>query len=157
MDFLNGLALIGNFIVVPALTYGSQLALGALGVTLVYAILRFSNFAHGDTMAFGAMVTILVTWAFQAIGISIAPLPTALLALPFGIAATAALLIGTDKLVYQFYRRKKAAPVTLVIVSMVVKVLEATMTKVVRASSPLSVSAICAPSTFDTKWQRGPS
>ncbi len=118
MDFLNALVALTNFVIIPATAYGSQLALGALGVTLIYGILRFSNFAHGDTMAFGAMVTILVTWAFQAIGISIAPLPTALLALPFGIMATALLLIGTDKLVYQFYRRKKAAPVTLVIVSM---------------------------------------
>lgn len=94
------------------------MALGALGVTLIYGILRFSNFAHGDTMAFGAMVTILVTWLFQGWGISLGPLPTALLAIPFGIAATAALLLTTDRLVYRFYRQQKAAPVILVIVSM---------------------------------------
>jgi branched-chain amino acid transport system permease protein len=94
------------------------LALGALGVTLIYGILRFSNFAHGDTMAFGAMVTILVTWLFQGWGISLGPLPTALLAIPFGIAATAVLLLTTDRLVYRFYRQQKAAPVILVIVSM---------------------------------------
>ena len=69
-------------------------------------------------MAFGAMVTILFTWLFQSWGVSIWPLPTALLAIPFGIVATAALLLTTDKLVYQFYRRQKAAPVILVIVSM---------------------------------------
>ena len=103
---------------IPAVSYGCQLALGALGVTLIYGILRFSNFAHGDTMAFGAMVTILFTWLFQSWGVSIWPLPTALLAIPFGIVATAALLLATDKLVYQFYRRQKAAPVILVIVSM---------------------------------------
>jgi len=80
--------------------------------------LRFSNFAHGDTMAFGAMVTILVTWLFQGWGISLGPLPTALLAIPFGIAATAVLLLTTDRLVYRFYRQQKAAPVILVIVSM---------------------------------------
>ncbi|MEO1796531.1 MAG: branched-chain amino acid ABC transporter permease [Pseudomonadota bacterium] len=107
-----------NFIVVPAVAYGSQLALGALGVTLVYGILRFSNFAHGDTMAFGAMVVILVTWGLQAIGISLGPLPTALLALPFGIAACALLLLVTDRTVYKFYRAQKASPVILVIVSM---------------------------------------
>jgi branched-chain amino acid transport system permease protein len=69
-------------------------------------------------MAFGAMVTILVTWLFQGWGISLGPLPTALLAIPFGIAATAALLLTTDRLVYRFYRQQKAAPVILVIVSM---------------------------------------
>ncbi len=118
MDLLNALVVLSNYVPIPALAYGSQLALGALGVTLIYGILRFSNFAHGDTMAFGAMVTILMTWLFQGWGISLGPLPTALLAIPFGIAATAALLLTTDRLVYRFYRQQKAAPVILVIVSM---------------------------------------
>ncbi|MEM1079491.1 MAG: branched-chain amino acid ABC transporter permease [Pseudomonadota bacterium] len=118
MDFLNALVAFLNFVVVPATAYGSQLALGALGVTLIYGILRFSNFAHGDTMAFGAMVTILFTWAFQAMGISLGPLPTALLALPFGMAVTGLLLVGTDRLVYRFYRKQKAVPVIFVIASL---------------------------------------
>ena len=118
IDILNALVALLNFVIVPAISYGSQLALGALGVTLIYGILRFSNFAHGDTMAFGAMVTILLTWFLQGVGVSIAPLPTALLALPVGIAATALFLLGTDRAVYRFYRRQKAAPVILVIVSM---------------------------------------
>ena len=118
MDILNALVAFLNFVVVPATAYGSQLALGALGVTLIYGILRFSNFAHGDTMAFGAMVTILFTWWFQSMGISLGPLPTALLALPFGIAATGLLMIGTDRVVYRFFRRQKAVPVIFVIASL---------------------------------------
>jgi branched-chain amino acid transport system permease protein len=118
MDMLNALVALANFVLVPAASYGAQLALGALGVTLIYGILRFSNFAHGDTMAFGTMVTILLTWGFQSWGISAGPLPTALLALPFGIAACAALLLATDRAVYRFYRVQKAKPVILVIVSM---------------------------------------
>ncbi|THH38540.1 branched-chain amino acid ABC transporter permease [Aliishimia ponticola] len=118
MDFLNAIVALLNFVVVPATVYGSQLALGALGVTLIYGILRFSNFAHGDTMAFGAMVTILVTWAMQAAGMSFGVLPTALLALPFGILGAIALVLLTDRVVYRFYRAQKAKPVILVIVSM---------------------------------------
>ena len=118
MEFLNAIVALSNYVLIPAIAYGSQLALGALGVTLIYGILRFSNFAHGDTMAFGAMVTIQFTWLFQSWGISIAPLPTALLALPFGIMGTAILLLFTDRVVYRFYRKQKAAPVILVIVSM---------------------------------------
>ena len=64
MDFLNAIILLLNYIFVPALTYGSQLALGAIFVTLIYGILRFANFATGDMMAFGTMVTILFTWYF---------------------------------------------------------------------------------------------
>ncbi len=118
MDFLNALVALSNFVIIPAIAYGSQLALGALGVTLIYGILRFSNFAHGDTMAFGAMLAVLITWLFQSMGIGFGPLPTALLALPFAILGTMALLLFTDRLVYRFYREQKAKPVILVIVSM---------------------------------------
>lgn len=118
MDFLNGLVALSNFVLIPAIAYGSQLALGALGVTLIYGILRFSNFAHGDTMAFGAMVTVLVTWWLQGMGVSLGPLPTALLALPVAIVATMGLVLFTDRVVYRFYREQKAKPVILVIVSM---------------------------------------
>ena len=118
MDFLNALVALLNFVVIPATAYGSQLALGALGVTLIYGILRFSNFAHGDTMAFGAMIAVLLTFWFQSIGISFGPLPTALLALPFAILGCIALVLITDRLVYRFYREQKAKPVILVIVSM---------------------------------------
>ena len=71
MEFLNAIILLLNYIFIPALTYGSQLALGAIFVTLIYGILRFANFATGDMMAFGTMVTILITWYFQSIGISL--------------------------------------------------------------------------------------
>ena len=118
MDFLNAIVALSNFVIVPGIAYGSQLALGALGVTLIYGILRFSNFAHGDTMAFGAMVTVLFTWWFQSMGIGFGPLPTALLALPFGIAITAGLMLATDRVVYRFYRRVKAKPIILVMASL---------------------------------------
>ncbi len=118
MDVLNALVTLANFVIVPAAAYGAQLALGALGVTLIYGILRFSNFAHGDTMAFGTMVTIFMTWAFQAAGIGLGPLPTALLGLPFGIAATAILQIATDRAVYRFYRKQRAKPVIFMIASL---------------------------------------
>lgn len=129
MDFLNGLVTFLNFVFIPGAAYGAQLALGALGVTLVYGILRFSNFAHGDTMAFGTAATILVTWGFLALGISFGPLPTALLALPFGIAITAALVLATDRAIYRFYRKVKAAPVILVMVSMGVMFVMNAMTR----------------------------
>jgi branched-chain amino acid transport system permease protein len=118
MDFLNAIVAFANFVFVPGLAYGAQLAIGALGVTLIYGILRFSNFAHGDTMAFGTAITILVTTALTGMGITFGPLPTALLALPVGIGATILLLLGIDRGVYKFYRDQKASPVILVIVSM---------------------------------------
>ena len=117
IDLTNAFVLLSNFVIVPGLAYGSQLALGALGITLVFGILRFANFAHGDLMAFGTMVVILVTWQFQAWGLSLGPLPTALLALPFGIAGAIVISLFADRAVYRFYRRKRSAAVVFVIAS----------------------------------------
>ena len=117
IDLTNAFVLLSNFVIVPGLAYGSQLALGALGITLVFGILRFANFAYGDLMAFGTMVVILVTWQFQAWGLSLGPLPTALLALPFGIAGAIVISLFADRAVYRFYRRKRSAAVVFVIAS----------------------------------------
>ena len=117
-NLLDALVVLANYVILPGATYGAQLALGALGATLVYGVLRFSNFAHGDTMAFGTAVTILVTWALQAAGLALWGLPTAFLALPFGIMANVALVLVTDRLVYRAYRRKKVASVTLMMASL---------------------------------------
>lgn len=116
-DWANAFILLANFVIVPALAYGAQLALGALGITMIYAVLRFSNFAHGDLMAFGTMVTILATWWLQSLGISIAPLPTALLAIPAGMAATIAFCLAADRVVYAYYRRRRAQPIVFLMVS----------------------------------------
>ena len=40
---------------------GSLIALGAIGVTLSYSILRFANFAHGEFIAWGAYATLVLT------------------------------------------------------------------------------------------------
>ncbi|MCQ0971720.1 branched-chain amino acid ABC transporter permease [Paracoccus sp. TK19116] len=117
MDILNALVAFLNFVFIPAASYGAQLALGALGVTLIYGILRFSNFAHGDTMAFGTAIVIILTWGLQGLGVNLGPLPTALLALPLGIALTALLVLGTDRVVYRFYRVNKSAPIIMVMAS----------------------------------------
>ena len=117
IDILNAIVLLSNFVIIPVLTYGSQLALGALGITLIYGILRFANFAHGDLMAFGTMTTVLMTWWLQSVGVGLGPLPTALLALPVAIAATIAMALFTDKAVYKFYRKKRSSPAVFVIAS----------------------------------------
>ncbi|MFL2836988.1 MAG: branched-chain amino acid ABC transporter permease [Alphaproteobacteria bacterium] len=117
MDFLNAIILLANYIIVPALTYGSQLALGAIGVTLIYGVLRFANFAYGDLMAFATMIVILTTWYLQSLGITLGFLPTALLALPIGIITTIILSLFFDKTVFKYYRDKKSEPVILIVVS----------------------------------------
>ena len=117
VDLINAIVVLLNFVFIPALSYGSQLALGALGVSFIYAILRFANFSHGDLMSFGAMITILLTWLFQSYGISFGFLPTALLAMPLAIIVTILFSITTDRFVFRHYRIKKSTPVVLAMVS----------------------------------------
>ena len=117
MDIINAIVLLLNYIFVPALSYGSQLALGAIFVSLIYGILRFAYFTAGDLMSFGTMFTILFTWYFQSLGISLGIFPTALLAIPFGIIITTLYVLLKDKLVFSYYRTKKSPPVQLAMVS----------------------------------------
>jgi len=117
VDFINAIILLLNYIIVPALSYGSQLALGAIFVTLIYGILRFANFATGDMMSFGTMFAVLLTWYFQSLGISLGVLPTALLAIPFAIIMMILYMLIIDKLVFRYYRIKKSPPVQLAMVS----------------------------------------
>ncbi len=108
IDILNALALLINFVILPALTYGSQLALGALAVTLVYSVLRFSNFAQADSMSFGTMLIILLSGLFISKGWIISGVPTALLVIPLGILGMAIYLLLVDRLVYRHYRKINA-------------------------------------------------
>ena len=117
MDFLNGITLIANYIIIPGLTYGSQLALGALGITIIYSVLRFSNFAHGEFMSFGAMSAILLSWLFISLGITLHPIPTAIIVLPIAIVLTISYCLIVDKFIFKFYRKQNSKSVINLIVS----------------------------------------
>jgi len=117
LDYINAITLFANYIFIPGLSYGCQLALGALGITIVYTVLRFSNFAHGEFMSFGAMISILVMWYFQDVGISIHPLPTIILALPISIILTIIFCLLIDNFCFSYYRKNNSESVILLIVS----------------------------------------
>ena len=117
IDIINAFALLTNFVILPALSYGSQLALGALAVTLVYSVLRFSNFAQGDSMALGTMIVILLTSFMISRGWTISGIPTALLVIPIAIVFTSMYLLTMDRLIYRHYRKIKAKSITIVMSS----------------------------------------
>ena len=117
MDILNAIIVLLNFTIIPALAYGSQLALGAIFVTLIYAVLRFANFATGDMMSFGTMFAVILTYYFQSLGIGLGILPTALLTIPFAILMMILYMLIIDKFVFSYYRFKKSPPVQFAMVS----------------------------------------
>ena len=62
-ELVNALVLISNFVLIPALSYGSQLALATLSLTIIYGVLRFSNFAQADwinLISFLAITSLLI-------------------------------------------------------------------------------------------------
>ncbi len=117
MDFINAILVLLNYTIIPALTYGSQLALGAIFVTLIYGILRFANFATGDMMSFGTMFAVLLTYYFQSLGINLGIFPTALITIPIATFMMILYMLSIDKFVFEYYRIKKSPPVQLAMVS----------------------------------------
>ncbi|TIV76515.1 MAG: branched-chain amino acid ABC transporter permease, partial [Mesorhizobium sp.] len=101
--------------VVDGLLTGSMIGLGAIGVTLTYSILRFSNFAHGDFMAWGTYATLAVVSAIGAIFGKVAPIAPLsfgwplLVALVVGMAFTALLALLLDKVLFSRLRAQGQA------------------------------------------------
>lgn len=78
---------------------GSYFALGAVGLTLVYGVLRLINFAHGDMLTFGAYIALLANVHFG--------LPFALSAL-VAVSATALLGVGLEVMLWRPMRARGA-------------------------------------------------
>ena len=95
-------------LVANGLVTGSVYAIAAVGVSLVYGILRLVNFAYGDLMAFGALVTFGVN----------GPLHQSMaLAVPAGMAATAALSVALDFVLWKPLRSRRAGFMSLFLAS----------------------------------------
>ena len=107
-------------LIVYGIVLGSIISLGAIGLTLVYRILRFANFAHGDLMSAGAYIALfMVTGVLSWIGIpdnTFGPLSFGwrmLVAFPVSMLAVAALAIILDRVLYRKLRIKGSGPVIL--------------------------------------------
>jgi branched-subunit amino acid ABC-type transport system permease component len=95
-------------LIANGLVTGSVYAIAAVGVSLVYGILRLVNFAYGDMMAFGALITFGVN----------GPLHQSMaLAVPAGMAATAALSVALDLVLWKPLRARRAGFMSLFLAS----------------------------------------
>lgn len=113
--------------VVDGLLSGAIVALGAIGVSFSLAILRFANFSHGDLLGIGAYAALFVLLMLAGDGAAGGPrgVPlgpfsfdwSLLPALLFALAATVAVALLLDRLVYRRLRARGADPLTLVFAS----------------------------------------
>ena len=90
------------------LSLGAIYALGAVGLTLVYGILKLVNFAHGDFLTFGAYMAYLVnvTWDLPLV-----------LGIAFAIATTALLGIALEKVMWAPMRSRGAGMLQLLLMT----------------------------------------
>jgi branched-chain amino acid transport system permease protein len=94
-----------NFYLIPGLALGSIYALGAIGISMIFGILRFAHFAHGDVMTLGAYATLTAVWA-----LGLHPL----LALPVGIAFAILAALLVDRV---FYRPLRELPTIYTVIA----------------------------------------
>src|SRR5215217_6448989 len=92
------------------LSTGSIYALGAVGLTLVYGILKLVNFAHGDFLTFGAYMAYILSGSEQ-LGV---PLVVGIL---FAMAMTALLGVALEKGMWAPMRRRGAGMLQLLLMS----------------------------------------
>jgi branched-chain amino acid transport system permease protein/neutral amino acid transport system permease protein len=112
-------------LIVYGVVLGSIIALGAIGLTLLYGILRFAHFAHGDLMTLGAYLVLLLNLdLLPAAGIperrwgplSFGWRMLGSLVVSMGVTALVALVI--DRLLYAPLRGRKSSPVILAMASL---------------------------------------
>lgn len=100
-------------IVFDALSLGSLFALGALGIALIFGVMRLVNFAHGDVIAFSIFA--LLWPSTDVVAIVFAGLMPWYLLVPFVLAVGAGLSVLAEMTVFRHFRR--AAPATMMIAS----------------------------------------
>jgi branched-chain amino acid transport system permease protein len=105
-----------NKVIISGASIGSVYAMGAIGVTLIFSILRFAHFAHGDMMTMGAFFAFALTATFPFAGQSLG-LPTGFVMMPLAMLLTAIIAVLIDKTFYQPLRKNNVSPVTMVMAS----------------------------------------
>ncbi len=98
-------------LIINGIALGSIIALGAVGLTLTYGILRLSNFAHGDYMTLGAFVA----WTLNVSKIPV--LSNIWVSMIIGIIATVGVALLAEAVLWKRMRRVRATATTLVIIS----------------------------------------
>jgi branched-subunit amino acid ABC-type transport system permease component len=95
-------------LVANGLVTGSVYAIAAVGVSLVYGILRLVNFAYGDLMAFGALIAYGVNGPLH---------QSMVVAALAGMAATAVLSVALDFALWKPLRARRAGFMSLFLAS----------------------------------------
>lgn len=87
---------------VNGIVFSSVIVLGSIGLSIVYSIADFANFAHGDTMTVGAYGTLVALPFVAGFGGELLGLPLGFFfALSVGMALAAVVAVATELVVYR--------------------------------------------------------
>lgn len=110
---------------VYGIVFGSIISLGAIGLTLVFGIIRFANFAHGDLMTSGAYVGLfMVSGVLAWIGVPDTNFGMLsfgwrmLIAFPVAMFVVACVAVALDRILYRKLRAKRSHAVILAMSSL---------------------------------------
>jgi branched-chain amino acid transport system permease protein len=128
----------GLQVLFDALSLGSLYALGALGIALIFGVMRLVNFAHGDYIAFCIFALLWPTTEAVTI-LFLGELPGALL-IPLVIAIGALVSVLSEMLVFR--RLRNANPATMMIASFALGFVIKNTLLVLYSSRPKSLSVL---------------
>ena len=131
--------------VINGLVLGSMYALVALGYTMVYGIINLINFAHGEVLMVGALVSWTVVTALAGSGLPGWAL--LLISLPIAIFVCAALNFSIEKLAYKPLR--SAPRLAPLITAMGMSLLLQTLAMIVWKPNPKPYPSLLPPDPID--------
>ena len=91
--------------IINGLTLGSVYALVALGYTMVYGIIGLINFAHGEVVMIGAMVSLSVITGLLGAHLPLAPMVIIVAGLFVAILVCMAIAYSMEKIAYRPLRK----------------------------------------------------
>jgi branched-chain amino acid transport system permease protein len=125
-------------IVFDALSLGSLYALGALGIALIFGVMRLVNFAHGDVIAFSIFALLWPSTDAMAI-VFAGNLPWFLL-IPFVLAVGAGISVLCEIVVFRRFRNTN--PATMMIASFALGFVIRYFLLMLYSSRPKSISLL---------------
>ena len=103
--------------IADGIVFAAIISLGAVGLSMIYNILRFANFAQGEIIAVGAYFSLAFV-ALMGAGVgAIGPLAFGwplLLSIGFAMAATSLVVLIVDWLLFRQLRDKNASRITMI-------------------------------------------
>ncbi len=125
--------------VADGIVNGSLIALGAIGLSITYNVLRFANFAQGEILTTGAYFTLAGVIVLGAGAGAMGPIAFGwplLISLVFAIPAACVVVLAADWLLFRQLRDRNASRITLIMAAFGVSLMGRNLTTLFAGGKP---------------------